>query len=65
MEKALRYCYLSAFDEGVKEHAQVVMKKLGITHYDCEACPIADCWLFYVKDWPDMELPKYITKVEI
>lgn len=44
-------------------HPQLIMKKLGIPYYDCEPCPIGDCWFFWLPDDFDGELPNFIEKI--
>ena len=57
----LRLCYHSAYYAGEKDHAQVIMKKLGITYQHSTPQSIGDQWWFWnCENVPD-ELPEYLT----
>lgn len=60
--KNLRYSLISAYKNGVDDHAQRVIKQLGITYTDCEPVPIADAWLFYGCENVPENLPDYIEE---
>ena len=61
--KVLRY---SAIDSPEDIHPLDNMKRLGLdNYYRSSPEPIFDCWLFVYKEWPDVELPNYIKRVEL
>lgn len=57
--KHFRYDMISAYYDGVDEHPQTKMEKLGFHWIKSEAVPIADCWWFRCDKYPD-EIPTYI-----
>jgi hypothetical protein len=48
--KHYRYDLIGAHYDGVTEHPQVQMKKLGYEVIKSEPVPIADCWWFRVEN---------------
>ena len=61
--KVLRY---SAIDSPEDIHPQENMKKLGLDgYYRSSPEPLFDCWLFVYDEWPKVELPSYIKRVEL
>ena len=59
----LVYDMWTAYDCGIKEHPQTVMKNLGYEVIGSVPQSIADCWWFTVKEFIE-PLPKYLTKIE-
>lgn len=65
-EKALRFDMYSAYESGAKKHPQEEMRRLGLdNYYRAEPRSIGDCWLFFFKEWPAIDLPTYLNKIEI
>lgn len=60
--KHYRYDLISAYLDGVKEHPQAVMEKLGKI-IKCESCPIADCWVFRMEK-EIYQLPNYLRELD-
>lgn len=60
--KNYRYDLISAYLDGVKEHPQAVMEKLGKV-IKCESCPIADCWFFRMEKEID-PLPSFLEELD-
>lgn len=66
MVKALRYDIIDASLSGYKGHPQAEMEKLGIgDYYYGVPETLFDCWLFLYEEWPDVELPCFIKRVEL
>ena len=54
----------AAMKYGINVHPQKQMKNLGLEYDKAEACPIADCWFFRLKnEVKESELPSYINRV--
>jgi len=64
--KVLKYDLIEAHFAGVENHPQAEMKRLGLDGY-YKAVPesIGDCWFFLFDTWPQVELPSYLSKIEI
>lgn len=60
--KNYRYDLISAYLDGVKEHPQAVMEKLGKI-IKCESCLIADCWVFRMEKEIDSS-PNYLRELD-
>ena len=56
------YNYLSAYDAGIRCHAEKQMHNLGIKYYHAIPQSIGDCYWFWIDD--DIELPDYIYIME-
>jgi len=63
--KALKYDLFGAYETGVVIHPCEDMSRLGVYYYRGVPESLFDCWLFLVREWPSVELPKYITKIEL
>lgn len=65
-QKVLKYDLIEAHFAGVENHPQAEMKRLGLDGY-YKAVPesIGDCWFFLFDTWPQVELPSYLSKIEI
>ena len=64
--KCLQYWLQGAGEAGVSMHPQLDMERLGLGNYYYaipETC--FSCWIFEFKEWPDIELPRYIQKKEL
>ena len=59
--KHVFYNMWSAHDEGVDEHPQTQLKKLGIKYYKSVPQSLFDGWEFWIDD--DAELPDYIKEL--
>ena len=56
----------SAIDSPEDIHPQENMKKLGLDgYYRSSPEPLFYCWLFVYDEWPKVELPSYIKRVEL
>ena len=61
----LRLCYLTAQHAGNNNHAQKIMKDLGITYQHATPQSISDQWWFWnCRNIPE-DLPSYITELKI
>lgn len=60
--KHLRYDSMDAGFSGENQHAQTVMRKLGITYELAIPQSMGDQWWFFNCQFT--ELPKYITEME-
>ena len=54
------------FQGRMEKNNFVEMKRLGLDGY-YKAVPesIGDCWFFLFDTWPQVELPSYLSKIEI
>lgn len=57
-----RYDMISAYEQGVEEHPQIQMEKLGYKIIKSEPVPIGDCWWFRVAN-KIRKKPKYLDKM--
>lgn len=57
-----RYDIISAYEQGVKEHPQIQMEKLGYKIIKSESVSIGDCWWFRVTN-KIRKKPKYLNKM--
>lgn len=65
-EKALRFDLISALVSGVTRSPQEEMNRLRLNnYYRAELNSIGEFCLFFFKEWPSLELPGYLHKVEI
>ena len=56
----LRFCMWTAYDCGVKNHPQKVMKELGITYQQATPQSMSDQWWFWNCENIPKELPEYL-----
>jgi len=59
----VKYDMITAFNEGVREHPQKQMEKLGYKVIASIAQSLYDCWGFTVEDYIE-PMPKYLKKFE-
>lgn len=66
IHKVLKYDLIEAHFSGVELHPLKEIARLGLDNY-YKAIPesIGDCWFFCYKEWPEIDLPPYLTKKEI
>lgn len=60
--KQLRYCLLTASEEGISKHPQLVMKELGYKVIASVPQSIADQWWFTVEYYIE-PLPKFLSEM--
>jgi hypothetical protein len=61
----LRFDCYGAWDAGVKDHPQAVMKQLGITYQHATPQTIADQWWFWNCHGIPDPLPPYLSELKI
>ena len=60
MTKHLRFGMIEALDNGICEHPQDVMEKLGITYQHATPETISDSWIFWNCENIPNSLPTYL-----
>jgi hypothetical protein len=58
----VRYCMRTANDCGIFKHPQTWMKNNGFSWDYSEPVPIADCWIFRVKELTSK--PEFLTVID-